>query len=237
MKLFPSIRANLAERFIFNFRMQPEVMTRYLPVSWLTPQLVGEFAVASFCLLDLRDVMFEPLPPVYGLSSISCASRYAVVDNSKAAPRPVVFVTRRYTSSAFGSWLTGLGCSAPHPYAKADIIHNGAAVHLHVDGADPDASFSAITRSARFTGSRVFASAEAFAQFISEGASSYGLSVRGARLTKIDLKKEDTYYEPLEVVNIEGAMIQQWKADGAEFDSAFRTAGGRYEWTYRGLTA
>jgi hypothetical protein len=237
MKPFPSIRANLAERFIFNFRMQPETMTKYLPVSWLAPQRVGEFAVASFCLLDLRDITFAPLPTAYGLSSISCAPRYAVVDNSTAAPRPVVFLTRRYTSSAFGSWLTGLGCSAPHPYAKANISRDGEATRLHVEGADPAASFSAVTRPTGLINSRVFASDEAFARFIAEGASSYGLSVRGARLTKIDLRKEDTYYEPLEVVNIEGAMIQQWKADGAEFDSAFRTAGGRYEWTYRGLTA
>lgn len=236
MNLFPPVRANLAERFIFNFRMPPEALTKYLPAPWLTPQLVKGHAVASFCLLDLRDITFAPLPAVCGPASVSCAPRYAVMDTSGPEVRPSVFVTRRYTSSAFGSWLTRLACTAPHPHARAEIRREGRATMLRVGGLDEVASFSAEVRAAATDSSLLFPTPEAFAQFIAEGVSSYGLSLRGGRLTKIDLRKEDNGYEPLEVVRMDGPLVESWVADGAEFDSGYRTSGGRYEWTYTGLT-
>ena len=35
MALMPAVRASLAERFIFNFRLPAEMLATYLPVSWL----------------------------------------------------------------------------------------------------------------------------------------------------------------------------------------------------------
>jgi hypothetical protein len=75
-----------------------------------------------------------------------------------------------------------------------------------------------------------------FVDFIAQGISSYGLSRHGKRLTKLDLHKEDASYEPLQVLEIGGSAISGWLQDGAVLDSAFRTIGGRYEWTYQGLT-
>ena len=56
MSLMPAVRASLAERFIFNFRLPAKSLARYLPVSWLAPQEVRGYGVASFCILDLRGI-------------------------------------------------------------------------------------------------------------------------------------------------------------------------------------
>ena len=53
----------------------------------------------------------------------------------------------------------------------------------------------------------------------------------------MDLHKEDRGYEPIEVLNLASPLLDKWMADGAVLDSAFRTSGGRYEWTYLGLRA
>jgi hypothetical protein len=66
--------------------------------------------------------------------------------------------------------------------------------------------------------------------------SSYGLSVHGSRLTCVDLHKHDGTYEPLTAVEVSGPLVEEWLSAGAVLDSAFRTSGGLYEWTYRGLT-
>ena len=95
MSLMPAVRASLAERFIFNFRLPMQMLASYLPISWLAPKEVRGYGVASFCILDLRGITVAPLTTQIGLSSISCAPRYAVLDVSHEQASPAVFVTER----------------------------------------------------------------------------------------------------------------------------------------------
>src|SRR5882757_8886468 len=109
MSLMPAVRASLAERFIFNFRLPMQMLASYLPISWLTPQEVRGYGVASFCILDLRGITVAPLTTQIGLTSISCAPRYAVLDLSLEQETPAVFVSERQTNSTFGAWFTSMG--------------------------------------------------------------------------------------------------------------------------------
>src|SRR5260370_41548272 len=120
MSFMPTVRASLAERFIFNFRLPAKALARYLPVSWLAPQEVRGYGVASFCILDLRGITVAPLTTQIGLSSVSCAPRYAVLDVSHEQASPAVFVTEQPTTSGLGAYFTALGCSAPTPEFEAD---------------------------------------------------------------------------------------------------------------------
>ena len=232
--ILPAVRAELAERFIFNFRMPPAVLRQFLPVSWLAPQEIEGWAVASYCLLDLRNITIAPLPPKAGLHSLSCAPRFAVMDESVNPPRPAVFLTERQTNSAFGAWFTSLGFSAPHPYVEAAIKGDSPwTIEAHIP--QDETIFKAEVRRGE-NKSQLWNNTQAFADFIAQGVSSYGLSIRGSRLTMLDLHKQDGVYEPLEIETIGGSAIEEWQNAGAIFDSAFRTFGGIYEWTYRGLT-
>lgn len=234
--ILPAVRAELAERFIFNFRMPPAALRALLPVSWLAPQEINGWAVASYCLLDLRNITIAPLPPKAGLHSVSCAPRFAVVDHSAKSPCPAVFLTERHTNSAFGAWFTSLGFSAPHPYLEAHIKAGEGLWNIEARQPQSKPLFGAIVHLAQETDSQLWDTTDDFAAFIAQGVSSYGLSIRGSRLTMLDLHKQDGIYEPLETENISGSVIDEWQKAGAVFDSAFRTSGGRYEWTYRGLT-
>jgi len=231
----PSVRASLAERFLFNFRLPVEALSRYLPVPWLVPQPVNGYGVVSFCLLDLRNITVAPLPTVAGLASLNCAPRYAVLDLSRPSPAPAVYVTERQTSSAFGAWLTRLGCPAPHPYVEADVRREDDRVALRVSGRDGGPLFSASVYPAQTLSSQLFPSLDAFTGFIAQGVTSYGLSRYPGRLTKVDLHKEDAAYEPLSTLEVSGPLVDEWQDGGAVLDSVFRTYGGRYEWTYLGL--
>jgi hypothetical protein len=232
----PSVRANLAERFLFNFRLSPEALQKYLPAPWLVPQVIEGYAVASFCLLDLRNITVAPLPTLAGLTSISSAPRYAVVSTRDPEARPAVFVTERQTNSAFGAWFTTLGFSAAHPYVETEILHEGTRTQLTVRSPEGELLFSATVDETPALDSALFADAAAFAAFIAQGITSYGLSRHGERLTMMDLHKQDALYRPLSVASVTGPLIEQWRADGAVLDSAFYTSGGRYEWSYHGLT-
>ena len=236
MSWIPPVRAALAERLIFNFRMSPAAMAGFLPEPWLVPEVVNGFAVASFCLLDLRGITVAPLPTAVGLRSLSCAPRYAVVDRSGVVPRPAVYVSERWSSSAFGSWFTSLGFSAPHPYVRAAWGHVGPAVRVSMASPARGPVIAARVRPAGEMRSAVFDSVAAFAGFIAGGVASYGSSRYAGRLTRVDLLKSDQTYTPLIVDELAGPDIAAWTAAGAVLDSAFRTDGGRYQWTYHGLT-
>src|ERR1700677_4047141 len=118
MSFMPAVRASLAERFIFNFRLPAKALARYLPVSWLAPQEVRGYGVASFCILDLRGITVAPLTTQIGLTSISCAPRYAVLDLSREQATPAVFVSERQTNSTLGGGFAGLVLWAPTPQVQ-----------------------------------------------------------------------------------------------------------------------
>lgn len=235
MNIIPLVRAELVERFIFNFRMPLDALAEYLPTPWLSPQPVHGYGVASFCLLDLRHITVAPLPTVVGLHSLSCAPRYAVLDHSEGEPQPAVFVTERQTSSTFGAWFTGLGFSCRHPFAPARITHHDGGADIQVEDGNGEFQFGATVRVTERTPSEMFASAEEFGAFIAQGITSYGLLRYRNRLTQVDLHKEDHGYEALEVCSLQSPLLQQWQAKGAVLDSASHTRGGRYQWNYHGL--
>ena len=233
MSYHPAIRAVVAERLIFNYRLPVAALREMLPAVWLEPQEVSGYAVASFCALDLRNITFAPMPAVLGFRSISCAPRYAVCDISSGAPCPAVYVNRRYTSSAFGSWLTRLSCIAPHPHAPASITREGRRIALEITAGK--ASFQARVKRGGTLSSRLFNNADAFAGFISQGVTSYGRCSKDEFLTRIDLAKTDSGYEPLDVLAVSSPIVDMWERMGGVLDSAFRTTEGLYEWTYLGL--
>jgi len=200
------------------------------------PQEVHGYGVASFCILDLRGITVAPLTTQIGLTSISCAPRYAVLDMSLEQETPAVFVSERQTNSAFGAWFTSLGFSAPHPQVQAAMSHQDDQTLLRVESPDDGLLFAATVRPSAETKSTLFSSPQEFAYFIAQGVSSYGCSRHGSRLTKVDLQKDDATYTPLEVSNLGGAFADDWQRHGGVLDSAFLTRGGRYEWTYHGLT-
>ncbi|HEX8813687.1 MAG TPA: hypothetical protein VF742_17000 [Terracidiphilus sp.] len=234
--MIPTVRAALAERFIFNFRLPLQMLASYLPVPWLTPQEVQGYGVASFCILDLRGITVAPLTTTVGLDSISCAPRYAVLDASAVPASPAVFVTERQTNSRFGAWFTTLGFSAPHPRVDAVIDHHSDRTLLRVHSPEDGLLLAATVHPAAAPNSDLFASAREFADFIAQGVSSYGRSRHGSRLTKVDLHKEDASYTPLATSDLSGVFAEDWQRQGGVFDSAFHTSGGRYEWTYQGMT-
>ncbi len=236
MSIIPPVRASLAERYLFNFRLPLQVCASYLPTSWLIPEEIRGFGVVSFCILDLRGITVAPLPTAVGLTSISCASRFAVWDTSGEQANHAVFVPERQTNSAFGSWFTRQGFSAPHPHVEAAMEHEEDQVSVRVSSREKGLLFSAVVRPSAASRSELFSSSREFAGFIAQGISSYGTSRHGSRLTKVDLYKDDADYTPMAASELRGVLPNEWQSHGGVFDSAFHTLGGRYEWVYHGMT-
>ncbi|MEM8883123.1 MAG: DUF2071 domain-containing protein [Planctomycetota bacterium] len=232
-KILPDIRARLRERFVINFRVDPDVLQRRLP-DWLAPQLIDGAAVASYCLLDLDQVTFGPVPDKLGVRNRNCAQRYGIIDTRSG--EPCVYVAERNTDSRLGSFITGLGFPGHHPRLDVamDAVDDGWRIEVGDGGATP--LFAARLQPASETRSTLFPSTDAFAAFLAGGVRSYCPATDAAKLNVVDMHKQDTHYEPLVAVDIEDRIVRDWlELDGPlAFDSAFRTVGGSYIWSYHG---
>ncbi|GCE31053.1 hypothetical protein KDA_65370 [Dictyobacter alpinus] len=230
-----SVHAQLVERFIFNFRVRPDVLLSHLPVPSLLSQVIHGWSVVSFCLLKLDHVMLSPVPAWPGLKTISCAYRCGVVDS---AGKPAVYVLKRYTDHALISRLGPLIFAGSMPEARALLTSAASVRDIHVQYKDHQCLFSALVQPCvrpDELNSDIFDSRTSFIHFIKSGVASYTPAASGNALARVDLQKEDTRYEALTATVKYSLLDDLWPDGELMFDSAVRATGGLYKWTYMGL--
>ena len=240
---FRSVSAHMVERYIFNYRIRPEELKKRLPAPWLDPQVVNGYSAVSFCILWLEKLTLSPIPAVLSYSTISCAYRIGVLDNSEATPVPSVYVVDRWADLPMIARLGPLILQDTIPVIKAAIGHDNGqgsdqGTRVQMSYNDGSSLFSAAVKPRpEGLGSKVFAEMSDFAAFIKNGVASYGPSLHPDKLTKVDLHKEEVDYEALSAtIDFSELHQESWKDAGMEFDSAVRAkTGARYKWTYRGL--
>jgi hypothetical protein len=232
------IAARMEQRLIFNFRLPPEVLERHLPVPWLQPLPIEGFAVASLCVLWLRNVTVGRIPRRFGAATISSAYRFGVLDRFDGGAKPAVYVRTRYSTSHWTSQLSRLGFPWQRSQARIELKRLGGSgsSRLQITSGSGEPVFGATVRHPSRNSSALFESPEDFARFVAQGVTSYSPSQKGDRMSVVDLVKEDQTYSPLEASDIQAPLLAEWLARPAAdfFDSAYRTEGGTYLWIYKG---
>ena len=237
LALNPSIYGQLMDRYLFNFRIDPDVLESHLPrLKWLKPRIVNGSGVVSFCLLRLQGVTLWPLPSALGFDTISCAYRCAVVDNSGASPEPSVYVLGRNTNLPIASRFGSVLFSGAMKMIRTSIKDTPSFTDIHASYLDGQSLFSARVGPAKNTkmDSRLFGSLDSFVEFIKGGASSFTPSTRVNRYSRVDLTEDSSYYEAIDAVVDHSWLDTAWPGAGMVFDSAFRAGGGRYRLKYLG---
>lgn len=232
-----SVYGHLVDRYLFNFRIDPDVLATHLPhLNWLKPRLVNGSGVVSFCLLRLRGLTVWPLPSVLGFGSTSSAYRCAVIDTSGTNPEPSVYVLGRNTDLAFVSRMAPVVFSGPMQLIRTTIEHTKSSVDINANFLDGRSLFSATVEHSKGTklDSQLFDSVDDFVDFIKGGASSYTPSTQDNRYSRVDLEEDSNYYEPVDAKINNSWLDVAWKDAGLVFDSAFHAGGGRYKLKYLG---
>jgi len=236
--LNPSIYGRLIDRYLFNFRVDPEVLEGHLPpVNWLKPWVINGSGVVSFCLLNLEGVTLWPLPSQPGFDTISCAYRCAVMDASGTSPEPSVYVLGRNTNLPLARRFGSMLFSGAMKMIRTSIEHEQSVVDIRASYIDGQPLFSAKvspSRAGSTSDSKLFGSLEAFVDFIKGGKSSYTPSTREDRYSRVDLTEDSNYYEAINARIDYSWLDSVWPDANLVFDSAFRAGGGRYRLKYRG---
>lgn len=229
----PSVYGRLVDRYLFNFRVDPNVLQSHLPVDWLKPRLVNGYGVVSFCLLRLRGVTLWPAPTFMGMDSTSCAYRCAVTDVSGKVPEPSVYILGRSTNVPLVSRL-GTALFAGEMKLVDSEIADGK-VHVRYRGGEE--LFAASIRPSGRTHSALFDSIDEFVSFIKGGLSSYAPSTKAGHYSRVDLVEDSNVYVPVDVTVERSQLHEQWKDSGITFDSAFHATGGLYRLRYLGSSS
>lgn len=232
-----SVKAQLNERYIFNFLIKPEVLQAKLPVNWLKPQVINGWSVVSFCILDVNKITIVPIPNIFNFETISCAYRIGVIDTTeKAGDTPSVYITDRNADLPLITKIAPFLLADSIPYVKASLSHEGELVRVQANYADGQGLFSANLKPGKLN-SKMFNSVDEFKVFIKNGVSSYTPSIYPNLMTRVDLKKTDTIYEAMEGEVDYSWLDGIWKDADLQLDSIIRAKGGEYKWTYKGLAS
>jgi len=236
--LNPSVYGHLIDRYLFNFRVDPEVLQSHLPpVGWLRPRVINGYGVVSFCLLRLEGVTLWPLPLQLGFDTISCAYRCAVIDKSGTNPEPSVYVLGRNTNLPIAGRFGSILFSGAMNMIRSSIETLQSHVNIRASFLEGQELFSAKARLQQAdikSSSKLFGSLEDFVDFIKGGESSYTPSTRKDRYSRVDLTEDSSYYESVDATIDYSWLDRLWPEAKLVFDSAFHARGGRYRLKYLG---
>ena len=230
MKNF-SIYGNLADRYLFNFRVDSDALENHLPkIPWIKPRTINGYGVVSFCLLKLKGLTMWPLPTSFGLNTTSCAYRCAVIDESDKRSEPSVFILGRNTDLSIISYLGPVLFSGNIQKINASIHRNSENVEINAEYSDGKTMFSATVNSSKpQQSSRLFESAESFESFIKDGVSSYTPSTCDEKYSRIDLETDSNIYEQVNAKINTNCLDEEWNDVKLVFDSAYRAGGKLYK--------
>ena len=231
-----SVHGNLVDRYLFNFRTDPEDLQKHLPkVDWLKTRTINGYGIVSFCLLKLKGLTLWPLPAGLGLNTTSCAYRCAVIDTSGGKPEPPVYVLGRNTDMSIISYLGPTIFSGHIEKIETSINKTSQKVEIDAKYSDGSPMFSATVNNSMIqTHSKLFDSDESFENFIKIGASSYTPSTKHNKYSRVDLETDSNIYEPVDAtINFNG-LDKKWSDTKLVFDSAYRAGGRQYKLKYLG---
>jgi hypothetical protein len=230
----PVIQGVIRRRLLVNFRVDADVMRRFLPAPFL-PKLHGGFAIAGICLIRLEEIRPSWLPRFCGIASENAAHRVAVRwQNEAGAAREGVFIPRRDT----GSWLNHLAGGrifpGEHHLADFDVQDDGRQIAMQIQSRDGQMSvrLRASVSAALPLGS-CFSSLAESSDFFEGGSVGYSVTRECLRLDGIRLQTFGWEATPLTIEDVQSSFFSDetvFPKGTVEFDHALIMRDLRHEW-------
>ena len=233
----PVVRGVIDRRILVNFRCDPAVLARLLPIPF-RPKLVRGCGMAGICLIRLRDIRPALVPALLGAASENAAHRIAVEWDEDGEVRQGVFIPRRDTSSVLNRLAGGRLFPGVHHAAEFRVWETGSRFKLEMRSADGTAFVRVLARVAdELPPDSVFRTIDEASAFFQSGALGWSACPRSGEFDGLELRCAEWRMEPLVVEHVESSFFanhELFPAGSAEFDSAFLVRGLAHEWRARG---
>ena len=230
----PVIHGLIRRRLLVNFRVDADVMRRFLP-SPFRPKLHGGYAIAGICLIRLEQIRPGRLPRFCGLSSENAAHRIAVLwDEPSGGSRDGVFIPRRDTSSWLNHCAGGRIFPGEHQLADFAVTDDGSRICMSIQARD---GLMAVQLRAQESDalpeSSCFGSLAESSAYFEGGRIGYSVTNDCCRLDGIRLETDGWHVRPLAVEHVESSFFadqSMFPAGSVSFDHALVMRDVRHQW-------
>lgn len=233
MKLhLPAIEGVIARRVLVNFRVRPDVIEPFLPVSFRS-KLVDGWAMAGLCLIRLEGVRPKGLPAAVGMASENAAHRIAVEWDEDGQLHEGVFILRRETDSRVNQLLGGRVFPGVHKPARFDTWETERRLKIDITEAGGRRLVRVAARAGEpWPANSVFGSLANASAFFKRGSCGWSLD-NGGGCEGMEIQIADWRAEPLFVERVESSFFddrRRFPTGGVEFDSALLMRNLHHEW-------
>jgi hypothetical protein len=230
----PIINGLIRRRLLVNFRVNEEVMSRFLPPPF-RPKLHKGYAIAGICLIRLEQIRPDWLPSFCALSSENAAHRIAVLwDDPSGETREGVFVPRRDTGSRLNHFAGGRIFPGEHHLADFDVTDNGSEISMSVRSRDGQMSVKLLgTEADAWPESSCFDSLAESSNYFEGGSVGYSVTRDCCRLDGIRLQIDGWQVRPLAIEHVESSFFADqsvFPPGTITFDHALIMRDLRHQW-------
>lgn len=212
MLRLPEIRGTIDRRMLVNYRADPAVVARLLPVPF-EPKLHRGMALVGICLIRLKDIRPTWLPAWLGMRSENAAHRFAVtwpavVGAEAGERREGVYIHRRDTSSRLNALVGGRIFPGYHSHARFDVEETTEKYFLKMQSDDEVTSVTVRGQIApALPPTSIFASLEEASQFFAAGSIGYSPTPSGRKFQGLELKCDHWRVEALAVDEVRSSLF------------------------------
>jgi Uncharacterized conserved protein (COG2071) len=236
----PVIRGVIDRRILVNFRVDPDVLSRFLPHRF-SPKLVNGVGMAGVCLIRLKHIRPRFLPALLGISSENAAHRIAVEWDQDSERHEGVFIPRRDTSSRLTTLAGGRLFPGVHQRARFQVQERDDHFRVEVDSDDREVHLLVDGRvGTELPGTSIFSSVAEASSFFERGSVGYSVTRETAKFDGLELRSFTWQVRPLVVEHAESSFFEdqeRFPPGSVEFDSALLMEHIEHEWHSKGALA
>jgi hypothetical protein len=229
----PTMHGLIDRRMLVNFRVEPEVVRKFLP-PYFRPKLVKGWAMAGICLIRLKDIRPSALPLPCGITSENAAHRIAVEWEEAGVIREGVFIPRRDTSSVWQAFAGGRFFPGVHHTAEFEVREGNDEFRLHMRSCDDEVSVEVNARRAsQIPETSIFTSLNEASEFFARGSVGYSATDKPNCCDGLELITSRWEVEPLEVRSLRSSFFEDknlFPHGTVHFDCAFLMRNIEHEW-------
>lgn len=231
MLRLPKIKGIIERRILINYRIDLEVMRRYLPPPF-EPLAVQGYAIAGICLIRLKDIRPIGIPALFGIRSENGAHRIAVKWKVGATYQEGVYIPRRDTNSRLNALVGGRLFPGEHhlsPFSIKETQQSYEVGFKHEDGTELEI---AATESLHFPSDSLFGDIETASAFFEKGSLGYSPNRQNC-YDGLELKIAQWQVKPLVVKSVRSTFFENsddFPTGSVNFDHALLMNNIPHEW-------
>ena len=233
----PVIRGLIDRRILVNFRVDPDVLSRYLPAPF-RPKLVNGAGMAGVCLIRLKKIRPRFLPSFLGIASENAAHRIAVEWDQDGEIKEGVFIPRRDTSSLLNTLVGGRLFPGVHNHAAFQVREQDDRFRIELNSDDRHTHLLVEGHIAQeLPAGSVFGSLKEASYFFECGSLGYSVTAKPDQFDGMELRSFNWQVEPLAVDKVESSFFEDltlFPPGSVELDCALLMRGIEHEWHGRG---